>query len=262
MPVMTKYEHGQFSWVDLVAHDMPKAKEFYMNFFGWDCAEADTQGGPPYGMFKLNGHDVAGIGQMSEEMKAAGVPPMWNSYINVDDIEAVVKKAVELGGEVTVPVMQVMDAGWLAFIQDPTGGNVGLWQAGKHCGATLVNDPGAFCWNEFNTPDIEKAKDFFGKLLGWEFELNPNGPSVYYIIKIGENQNGGLLQMTEEWEGVPPHWMVYFTTTNIQESITKFSKLGGQVCVPPFDIPIGKLCVLTDPQGAALSLFEFAKTPA
>ncbi|MGF1582991.1 MAG: VOC family protein [Gemmataceae bacterium] len=262
MPVMTKYEHGQFSWVDLMAHDMTAAKEFYMNFFGWDCVESPNPAGLPYGMFKLNGHDVGGIGQTSEEMKAAGVPPMWNNYINVDDVEAVVNKAVELGGEVIVPVTQVMESGSLAFIKDPTGGVVGFWQPNEHCGATLVNDPNTFCWNEFNTPDIEKAKDFFGKLLGWEFELNSSAPNTYYIIKVGENQNGGLLQMTEEWQGVPPHWMVYFTTSDIQASVAKWSELGGQVCIPPFDIPIGKICVVTDPQGAALSLFEFAKTPA
>ena len=35
MTVKTGYDHGAFSWVDLVAHDMGAAIEFYGNLFGW-----------------------------------------------------------------------------------------------------------------------------------------------------------------------------------------------------------------------------------
>lgn len=256
MGVMTSYDDGQFSWVDLVAHDLNDAVEFYTKLFGWHCNMADTQGGPPYGMFQLQGKDVAGVGQMMADMKAQGMPPYWNSYVNVDDIEAVAKKTSDLGGQVVMPVMQVMEAGWLAYIQDPTGGTLGLWQKNQHFGAGLVNVPHTFCWNEFATRDIEKAKDFFGQLFGWEFADNPKSPTKYYIIKNKGKENGGLMQMDERWGEMPPAWMVYFTVESAEKAVAKVSELGGKVVLPPFDIVVGRMAIVSDPQGGTFTVIK------
>ncbi|MFQ5732369.1 MAG: VOC family protein [Planctomycetaceae bacterium] len=260
MPEMTSYIPGQFNWVDLSAHDMPAAVEFYGKLFGWECLEQDTGGGPHYGIFELNGRQVGGIGQMADPMKAMGIPSTWNSYVNVENIETAAAKAVELGATMTVPVMKAVDAGWLAFLLDPAGASFALWQPDRHCGAQLVNDPGSFCWNELATPDVEQAKEFYAQLFGWEYALNEQAPSTYYIIKNTGSDNGGIMQMTEEWEGVPPHWMVYFAVENADGCATRVAELGGKVCVPPFDIPIGRIAVLNDVQGATFSAFQFAST--
>lgn len=63
--------------------------------------------------------------------------------------------------------MDVLDAGRMAFLVDPTGGFIGLWQAGRHHGAELVNEPGALVWNELRTRDVEAAAAFYGEVLGW-----------------------------------------------------------------------------------------------
>jgi predicted enzyme related to lactoylglutathione lyase len=256
MAIKTGYEHGQFSWVDLMSHDMASAKQFYGKVFGWKSLDQDAQGGPPYAMLALEGKAAGGMGQMSDEMKAQGIPPMWNSYITVDDLEATVKKAQELGAQITVPVMPVVDAGSLAFFMDPTGAQVGLWQPNKHCGAAVVNEPGAFCWNELATRDIEKARDFYGKLLGWEFRVHEGTPSKYYIIKNKGNDNGGLMQMTEEWGEIPPCWIVYFQVSDIDASVKAVQEANGSINVPPFDTPVGKISVVCDPQGACFSLIQ------
>ena len=258
MPEVTQFAPGQFSWVDLSAHDQAAAVAFYEGLFGWQCVEQDTQGGPPYGIFELGGQQVAGIGQMSEEMKAMGIPSTWNSYVNVTDIESTAARAAELGATITVPVMKAVDAGWLAFLLDPGGASFALWQADKHCGAQRINDPGCFCWNELATRDIEQSKEFYAQLFGWEYVLNEHAPSTYYIIRCGDTENGGLMQMTEEWGDAPPHWMVYFTVENCDAAAAKIGELGGGVCVPPFDIPIGRIAVVNDSQGATFSAFEFS----
>ena len=256
MPERTDYKHGEFCWVDLVSTDMVAAKTFYGNVFDWTCQDLDTQGGPPYGQFELGGKGVSGIGQLSDEMKTQGIPPHWNNYINVDDVDAIAKKAESLGAKVVMPPYKILEAGWMTYITDPTGAAVGFWQRNQHYGAQLVNDPGAFCWNELATPDIEGSKQFFGELLGWECVDNPNPKTKYYIIKNKGTENGGMIQMTAEWEGVPPHWMAYFATADIQNTVNKMTENGGKICVPPFDIPIGKICVGNDPQGATFSLFQ------
>lgn len=256
MGAMTEYKHGQFSWVDLMAHDMAAAKEFYGGLFGWNCNDQDTQGGPPYGIFQLNGSDVAGVGQMNDEMKAQGVPPIWNSYVFVDNADDAVAKAAELGGAVLVPVMDVMDAGRMAVIQDPTGGTVSFWQAGAHCGATLVNEPNTFCWNELATRDVEAARDYYGRLFGWQFREHAESPSKYYIIECAGRDNGGLMEMTEEWGEVPPHWTVYFSVSSVDETIEKLKELGGNSMMDPFDVEVGRIGVVGDAQGAMFNLIQ------
>lgn len=262
MAIMTGYKHGQFSWVDLVALDMEAARHFYAQLFGWTSGDMDTQGGPHYVQFYANGHSVAGVGQMSEAMKSQGIPPTWNSYINVDDIKSVVARAEELGATVAVPITKIVDAGWMAFLQDPTGGNVGLWQKERHFGAETVNQPGSFCWNELVTRDIEKAREFFGRLLDWQFADNPHSPSKYYIIKNDGDDNGGLMQMDEAWGDIPPHWMVYFSVANADETAQRASSLGGNIFVPPFDTIVGRIAVLADPQGASFSVIQLTDPPA
>jgi hypothetical protein len=59
-------------------------------------------------------------------------------------------------------------------------------------------------------------------------------------------------------EGVPNHWHVYFAVTDADATAAKIKSRGGSVMVEPFDTPIGKMAVVTDPQGAVFSLFQAA----
>ena len=62
--------------------------------------------------------------------------------------------------------------------------------------------------------------------------------------------------MNDEWGDVPPHWMVYFTVVNTDDTIDKLQQLGGKVNVPPTDIPIGRFSVVADPQGAVFTVIQ------
>lgn len=254
------YTHGQFNWVDLNSHDMDRAKEFYGNLFGWDVDDVDTGDGPGYALFRNDGKIVAGVGQMSDEMKTEGVPSMWNSYINVEGIEGIVTAAERRGATVVAPVMQVMDAGKMAFIRDPTGAIVAFWEAGTHVGAELVNQPGSFCWNELATRDVAAAKKFYSELFGWEYQDNPHAPSVYYIIKLKGRNNGGILQMTEDWGEIPPIWMTYFAVSDVDEDAKRIEDLGGKLHHGPFDTAAGRLAVVSDDQGAMFHLITLTDT--
>ena len=143
-----KYSHGQFSWVDLMTSDAGAAKEFYGALFGWSHVDLPTDQGGVYTQFKSQDLPVAGLGEMGDEMKAGGAPAFWNSYVTVDDADAIAATAEELGGNITMPVMQVMTAGRMAFLSDAEGAHFAIWQPAEHAGAGLVNEPVSFCWNE------------------------------------------------------------------------------------------------------------------
>ena len=100
MTELTKYTPGQFSWVDLMAPDPLAAKDFYGALFGWGCVDNPTDQGGVYTQFTLRGKNVAGMGEMSDEMKQVGLPPIWSSYVSVDDADATAARVAEIGGEI------------------------------------------------------------------------------------------------------------------------------------------------------------------
>jgi hypothetical protein len=115
-----------FCHVELNTTDVKKAKDFYTKLFDWKLEDvpAPTPDGA-YTMIKVG--EGTGGGLMKSPIP--GAPSFWLSYVLVDDIEAATKKAKSLGATVMKEVTEVMGAGWLSIIADPTGAHLGLWKA-------------------------------------------------------------------------------------------------------------------------------------
>jgi len=254
------FDHGHFCRVDLNARDPDAARAFYSGLFDWtgEFAGRAAEAGP-YERFVLDGRVVAGMGRMSDEMRDAGTPSVWVNYIRVDDVDAIVERAGQLGGTIRMPATDISKAGRMAFVDDPTGASVAFWQPGLEHGAEAVTRPGAFCWNELATPDLAAAAEFYGELLGWGYRNNPHSPAPYRIIENAGRPNGGMLQMTEEWGDTPAHWMVYFAVEDAGAAAERVCALGGHVHHGPFDTAAGKLVVCQDNQGARFHLLELGQ---
>ena len=254
MYTVTKYPQGTFSWADSVSTDSEKAKEFYMGLFGWDKEEFPMNEGTTYTIFKQDGSDVAALSPMSSDMQKQGVPSHWNNYITVDDVSAMAETVKMNGGTVVVAPFDVFDSGRMMVIQDPTGATVCFWQAKNHIGAGLVNVPGAMGWNELATRDLEKAKDFFHKVLGWEYQVDEK--SDYTIILNNGRMNGGMMQMDERWGDAPPNWTVYFNVADLDDTLKKVPELDGKIVVDKTETPAGPFAVISDPAGAVISIIQ------
>jgi len=257
MKEVKEYAPGTFCWVELVTSDGDAAKKFYTEFFGWGFHDAPVGPDMVYTMLKQEDKDIAALYQMDEKQKTKGVPPNWNSYISVANTNEVAQKAKSLGGTILAEPFDVFDAGRMAQFQDPTGATFAVWEPRQHIGARTVNEPGTLCWNELATNDTQKAGEFYAKLFGWGSRLQEMGPTTYTTFMNGERMAGGMLQMTEEWAEVPPHWMVYFAVEDCDASAEKAKTLGAEIKVPPTDIPeVGRFAVVQDPQGAVFSVIK------
>jgi predicted enzyme related to lactoylglutathione lyase len=115
---------------------------------------------------------------------------------------------------------------------------------------------GKFIWNELATPDAARCEQFYTQLFGWTAETTPMGPSRYTYFKQDGNNVGGMLQMTAEWAGIRPHWMPYVHVTDVDATARRITELGGKVCVPPSDIPVGRFAVVEDPTGGTFSIIK------
>jgi predicted enzyme related to lactoylglutathione lyase len=61
------------------------------------------------------------------------------------------------------------------------------------------------------------------------------------------------------WEGIPPHWMVYFAVADADAIARKCEELGGTIKVPPTDMQVGRFAVLADQQGAVFSVLKLSQ---
>src|SRR4051794_31129807 len=249
MSERTSYEPGTPSWVDLSTPDPAAAKRFYGELFGWEAEEA----GPPeetggYAMFKLRGRNVAGVSPLMGDAQ----PAVWSTYVATDDADAVVRRAKEAGGQAIVEPMDVMDAGRMAFVMHPAGGAIGVWQAGRHTGAELVNEPGALTWSQLHTRDQDGAAAFYGAVFGWTRQ-DFGGTLVFNVGDRGIATMGDMPPGTPDQ--VPAYWMVIFAAADTDATAAQAAQLGGSVLVEPFDIEnVGRFTVLADPQGVVFGV--------
>lgn len=264
MPERTSYDQGVPSWVDLATPDPEAAKAFYSAVFDWDWQENPTDQGGSY--FMANKGDKAAAGMMAQppQMAEQGLPAMWNTYVTVDDVEATTAQAEAAGGAVMMPPMQVMESGNMSVVQDPSGAVVGLWQAKDHIGSEVVNEPGAFCWAECQTADVDAASAFYGELFGWQSEQMDMGEGAppYTVWKMAGYDEGVAGSMPPAMDGIPPHWSTVFACDDCDARTAKAVEAGGSVIQEPFDMPIGRLAVLADPQGAVFQMLQMAEPGA
>jgi uncharacterized protein len=252
----TAYDPGTFCWVDLSTTDAAGAKSFYSGLFGWEFEDMPTGNGV-YSMARLRGKNVCAAAEQREQEREMGVPPHWNNYVSVEDPDASAEKARELGGNVLMEPFDVMDVGRMAVIADPTGAVFCAWQPRRSIGAELVNEPATLCWNELSTHEAGKAKEFYAALFGWSSE--DFGDGAYTIVRVGDKSNGGIRPMREDESGIPPYWLPYFAVEDADAAASKAAELGGNVMIPPMDVPVAqgsRIAIIADPQNAMFGIFS------
>jgi hypothetical protein len=259
--VSSPYPNGTPAWVDLMTSDREAATRFYRGLFGWEF----NVGGPETGFYSqglVRGLPVAGIGEAPPpEAGGQQFPTAWTTYIAVDDCDAACERARAAGGQVVMEPMDVMEEGRMAMLTDPTGAIVGLWQAGRHLGARVVNEPNTLSWNELTTRDPAQATEFLKQVFGYELQQLPAPPDTpefnYTVLKLNGRGVGGVLGMGSDWPGdVQPQWMTYFTVADADDQAAIVKELGGEVTNGPFDSPFGRIAVIRDPQGAVFSIIQ------
>lgn len=254
------YAAGTPCWIDLMTPDVDAATTFYTSLFGWSAEDShDDDGTRIYTNFLRDGQVVAGMGEQPEQM--AGMPPVWSTYVATDDVDATTAKVQEAGGSVMMPAMDVMDVGRMAIYSDPTGAAISVWQAGRHKGADVCNEPNTWSWNELMSRDIEAATAFYTAVFGWEYDGMEMPFGTYHVIRGGDEGGlGGLMPMPPDVPAeVPSYWTVYFTVEDADATIARATELGGQLVHGPDDMAIGRLATIQDPQGGVFMIMQPAQ---
>jgi hypothetical protein len=237
-------------WADLSVPDIEAAKTFYTAVLGWTFQPTDDEYGG-YTIAEASGAAAAGIGPMQP-----GSPIAWTLYIASDDADKSAAAVTENGGTVLVPAGDVGPLGRMFIAADPTGAAFGVWQAGTHIGAGVVNQPGGLSWEDLRSPDPDAARAFYSAVFGYNTQPLPDAGPDYQMFSLPNEQAplggmGGLMGT----DG-PPQWIVYFGVAETSAAVQAAEQAGGSVLTPAFDSPYGTMASLADPAGATFWIVE------
>jgi predicted enzyme related to lactoylglutathione lyase len=117
---------GDVCHIELSTTALSSSREFYRQIFGWTFE--DVPGMDGYVLFRTPSGLGGGLsaGPNAEPPSAKG--PIL--HIEVDDIDATLKKIVERGGKLLVPRTKISDEfGYFALFLDNVGNRLGLWSS-------------------------------------------------------------------------------------------------------------------------------------
>lgn len=124
----------------------------------------------------------------------------------------------------------------------------------KKSGATTAMAMPVFAWHELNTSDPAICGPFYASLFGWTTSsMDMGGGRLYTLFNKGSESIAG---MDAVGPGTPSHWMMYVGVDDVDATAAKCRALGGDVLMPPMDIPPGRMAMLRDPSGAVFSVYK------
>jgi uncharacterized protein len=258
MATVTEHAPGTFCWPELYTTDQRGAKAFYTGLFGWGIRDIPMGPDAAYTVFTLGGRDAAACYGAMPGMEKQGIPPHWMPYVSVASADEAASKVAASGGEVLKAPFDVMGIGRLAALRDPGGAAFCVWEAKGHIGVGVLGDPGALVWTELMTADVERAAAFYASVFGWSRKpwMGADG-SAYNLLQNGEAAAGGMIAITPEMGAVRPCWVSYFRVESCDATAARCTELGGQVSLPPRDVPdVGRFAVLVDPAGAHFAILQ------
>jgi predicted enzyme related to lactoylglutathione lyase len=290
MGTREKHEPGTFSWAELATTDGDAAKAFYSKLFGWDYDEDEVPGGGGvYSMAKVDGKYVGAVFQADGPARWNSYITVEDVSETVEKAReagaTIHAEPFEVGESGRMAVVQDPTGGVFS-VWEPKE-HIGAQLVNAHGALTwndlMTYDVGAaaefytelFGWEvaEVDTSDDDDESDDSDDEGGVtvdpddatdapdndqsEDDSGPErGPDQRLVIRNGERLNGGIATIPEAaGDSVPPHWLPYFAVDSIEAAVTAVRDGGGEVMAEPIDVPVGKLAVCADPQGAVFALF-------
>ena len=252
IPIQT--EVGHIVWHDLLTNDVARAQRFYAELLGWEYQIEHASdfvwqpGEADYPLILAHGEAHAGIVSMG-----ADVLSHWVAYVIVDTVDAVVKKAMTLGGTIHRTPFTVPGVGRSAMFQDPQGAIIC-----PYLPAHGYRPPrGTFLWDELITDQIESATTFYGELFGWQ-TYDTNSYTIFQCA-TGHNIAGAIKQ---QWStSRPAAWVTYLAIDDIDAAIAQAKRLGAKIRMEQtMRSNVGHVALLTDPVGAVFGLLAPEKS--
>lgn len=246
-----RLDPGAPSWADLgTVAGTTAAATFYCGLFGWSVVATHRPLDDGVGHWTFR-HDGDAVGAVAPAGEAA-----WTVYIAVTDVDAMATVVARHGGAVLAGPMAV-GAGRVAVCADPAGAAFVMWAPDPEVSAGDGPAPsGSYL---LATRDVGAAKAFYGAVFGWEAVTTrlEDGSTFTELLRPGSGRCVAEMVEVTARADAAAGWMVHLAVSDAARTAARAAELGGAVSLAPVDVPdVGRVAVLTDPEGAAFSVFE------
>lgn len=247
---------GRLNWYELMTSGVAAARRFYPHVAGWGVQEAGEMD-PPYTLWTRGGTPVAGLMDLTDEMRRDRISPHWMMYVSTPDVLHTRKHAEALGAATIVPPTLIPDVGRFCVLRDPQGATFAVLQSLRPP-MTPETAPqlGDISWHELMTTDDAAAFAFYTTLFGWDaHEAHDMGPMGLYRMFGRMGRARGAIFKRPPQVGAPPHWLLYVRVADLHAAVEQVKARGGKVLNGPMEVPGGnQIAQCLDPQGAAFAL--------
>jgi uncharacterized protein len=230
---------GKFVWADLVTDDVPVARKFYAQLFGWQFWDM--------GNYTIALNDERPLCGMFQRLRPKDrvAEPRWFGYISVGSVERAQGAVTKAGGRVLAAPRQMPKRGVVkSSAGDPED---------------FLAEPGDWIWIQLLSRDARKAAEFYRKVAGYDVvENTANNRLNDYVLTSKGYARATVRTIPSANTQVQPTWLPFVRVKNVGESAAQAKQLGGKVRIEPkpelFD---GKVAVIADPTGAVIGILEW-----
>ena len=118
--------------------------------------------------------------------------------------------------------------------------------------------PGQIAWTDITVDDAAALRDFYTDVVGWRVEnTDMGGYDDYTMLASGSDEAvAGVCYARESNLGLPPVWLSYVIVADLDQSMASCTARNGAVVHGPAALAGGRFCVIRDPAGAHLALYQ------
>ena len=200
-------------------------------------------------MIKVGEHQHGGFGPAQ-----GGAPPHWLGHVAVDDVDEAAGRAEAAGGTIVAPAMDIPEVGRMVVVADPQGAVLSLFTGVGRLDA----DRGRLRLGRADDHGRRGREALLRRGRGLGEPRHGHGQLRLHDLRVGRRRPGGLHARPEGAEGMPPAWLTYLGTDDVDATVEKAKSLGAAaVIMEPTDIPtVGRLAVIADATGAAVGIYR------
>jgi len=258
-PASGEHHPGKVIFHELVTPDIGAAKQFYGRLLGWTFRDIAAEG-TVYAEASLAARPVAGLVQRPLP-PGQQHQPAWLGFFAVEDIDAVVKIALQRGAKLLFPAQSFPNRGRETVLADPQGAVFALLASSSGDPPDVLAARGEWIWSSLITTDADTDAAFYQALFGYEvFDLPAEPGAQHLILAAQDYARASANSRPPQAPDLPPNWLSYVRVEDASKTAAQAVALGGRVLVEPhLDRQGGKLAVVADPQGAPIGLLEWVE---
>jgi len=182
------------------------------------------------------GMPIIGLGARSAEY--AHLPLQWMPHIQVAEVAASVKRALDLGGSELMHAKDSDGNSQWAVLLDPNGAAFGIIPVVPAEAVPPADGAaarvGLISWLDLTVSDASATRDFYRQVVDWsvqdvEMEDASERYADYNMFGDDGNPAAGVCHARGANLGLPPIWMIYLPVGDLDESVRRVREEGGKI---------------------------------